>query len=225
MNRMTHAPRGWLVLVYRVPSEPSNNRVSVWRELKRLGALYLQQCACVLPETTELEAAIARVREKIGRFGGSSNLFRVPVMAADEEATLVEQFRELSAKQYAEIVEECETKFVKEVEFETFRQNYTFAEAEEIEQDLDKIRRWFARVRERDWFGADGRAQVEAWIARCAELLDGFYDEVHARATGHAGGPDASEVENGPRPLAEVPPPNRVAPVRTRRSPGRAARP
>src|SRR5439155_21098743 len=126
--------------------------------------------------------------------------------------------RDLSAKQYAEIVEECETKFVREVEFETFRQNFTFAEAEEIEQDLDKVRRWFARVRERDWFGADGREEVRAWVARCAELLDSFYAEVHARAAGHAGGPDANEVESGPRPLAAVPAPtDRSVPRSARR--------
>jgi hypothetical protein len=211
---MTQSNRSWLVLVYRVPTEPSNARVSVWRELKRLGALYLQQCVCVLPDTADLAAGIARAREKIGRFDGSSNLFAVPRMAPDEEAALRQQFRDLSAKQYAEIVEECETKFVREVEFETFRQNFTFAEAEEIEQDLDKVRRWFARVQERDWFGADGREQVQEWLERCEELLDGFYAQVHARAAGHAGGPDANEVESGPRPLAAIPRPADAAPPR-----------
>jgi hypothetical protein len=221
---MTHeTPRKWLVLVYRVPSEPSNARVSVWRELKRLGALYLQQCVCVLPDTPDLAAGLARARERIVRVGGSSNLFPVPHMAPDEEAALAQQFRELSAKQYAEIVEECETKFVKEVEFELFRQNFTFAEAEEIEQDLDKIRRWFARVQERDWFDAPGRTEVEAWIGRCEEMLDGFYDKVHARAAGHAGGPDASEVESGPRPVAPVPDLRETGPPRPRRAKRRPA--
>ena len=34
----------WLVLVYRIPSEPASKRVAIWRDLKRTGALYLQQC-------------------------------------------------------------------------------------------------------------------------------------------------------------------------------------
>lgn len=196
---------GWIVLIYRVPPEPSSNRVSVWRDLKRVGALYLQQCVCVVPRQEQLRSAIDAVREKITRLGGSSNLFEVGALAAEEELALISGFQDLSAKQYAEIVEECETKFVKEIEFERFRQNFSFAEAEEIDQDLDKIRRWFTQVQERDWFQATGRADVEAWISRCAEMLDGFYDEVHARAAAQPSSPDAPEMERDVPRLAGIP--------------------
>ena len=196
---------GWLVFVYRVPPEPSNNRVSVWRELKRIGALYLQQCVCVVPNRADLRESVAAIRERTAKLGGSSNLFEVSTIAADEELSLTSGFRDLTAKQYAEIVEECEVKFVKEIEFERFRQNYTFAEAEEIEQDLDKIRRWYARVQERDWFSADGRAEVERWIAHCEELLDGFYAEVHARQAAQSSTPEAHEIEHAVARLASVP--------------------
>src|SRR5262249_44949764 len=121
---------GWLVLVYRVPSEPSSSRVSIWRDLKRIGALYLQQCVCVVPDQPHLQADVVAVRERVAVLGGSSTRFPVPSLPPEDEATLIAGFRDLSAQQYAEIVEECETKFVKEVEFEHFRQNYTFAEAE-----------------------------------------------------------------------------------------------
>ena len=94
----------------------------------------------------------------------------------------------LRDKEYAEIIEECETKFVKEIEFEHFRQNYTFEEAEEIEQDLEKIRRWFARIVERDWFGADRRGEVEVWIEKCENCLNGFEQEVYRRSGDDADG-------------------------------------
>jgi hypothetical protein len=217
-SHQTLAEGGWLVLVYRVPSEPSSTRVAIWRDLKRIGAHYLQQCVCVLPRRPDLRLSIEGVREKIARLGGSSNLFEVPYLTPEDEASLIRGFRDLVAKQYAEIVEECETKFVKEIEFETFRQNYTFAEAEEIEQDLEKIRRWFARVRERDWFETPGRAAVEAWIGRCAELLEGFYVEVHARTSGPGVSPDEHEVNHDVRPIAAVTPsPARRRPPRRRK--------
>jgi len=43
--------RTWVVLVYKIPREPAAGRVSVWRKLKRLGALLLHDAVWLLPET------------------------------------------------------------------------------------------------------------------------------------------------------------------------------
>jgi hypothetical protein len=175
-----------LVLVYRVPTEPASKRIAVWRDLKRMGALYLQQCVCILPDFPTVRGDLARITAKIPEMEGESTLFEVPRLSEADEARIVAAFRVLRDKEYAEIVEECETKFVKEIEFEHFRQNYTFEEAEEIGQDLEKIRRWFARIVERDWFGAELRGQVEIWIEKCQELLNGFEHEVYRRSSDDA---------------------------------------
>lgn len=194
----------WLLLVYRVPSEPSNNRVRIWRELKRIGVLYLQQCVCVVPVRPGMRKAMDKVRQIIIQLGGSSDLFELPSLSAEERERLVSRFRVLVAKQYAEIVEECDTKFVKEIEFETNRRNFSFPEAEEMEQDLDKIRRWYERVRQRDWFGAPGHEDVDLWIERCQTRLDRYEGEVHARAAAENEGPDASEATPVPTPIHRV---------------------
>jgi hypothetical protein len=41
---------GWVLLVYRLPREPSRHRVAVWRKLRDLGALYLKDGVAALPE-------------------------------------------------------------------------------------------------------------------------------------------------------------------------------
>src|SRR4029077_2800169 len=69
-------------------------------------------------------------------------------------------------------------------------------EAEEIAQDLDKIRRWYASVRERDWFGANRSGEVEDWLDRCQLLLATFEEEVYRR-TGSEDSLDSS-AETGP---------------------------
>lgn len=172
---------GWAVLVYRVPSEPASKRVAVWRDLKRLGGLYVQQCVCILPKIEGLPEELERIAAKIPAMDGEYTLFDVPALRPADRDRIVAAFRALRNKEYAEIVEECETKFLKEVEFEHFRENYSFEEAEEIRQDLDKIRRWFAQVQERDWFAADGRLQVTELLERCQEALGGFEEEVYRR--------------------------------------------
>ncbi|GAA4735364.1 Chromate resistance protein ChrB [Phytohabitans rumicis] len=171
----------WLLLVYRVPTQSSRARVAVWRELKRLGALYLQQAVCVLPDREPVRAALEKVRAKINEMDGSSLFFVLDGVEEHEQAFILDGFRANSAKEYAEIVEECETKFFKEIEFERFRENYTFEETEEIRQDLEKLRRWMQRVEERDWFEAPGRADAVAKIAECERLLEEFEADVYER--------------------------------------------
>src|SRR5712691_6038229 len=169
-------PVTWRVLIYRVPTEPASKRVAVWRDLKRLGALYLQQCVCIFPDIPGVIDEVNQVAAKIPALGGETFLLEVPRLQAEDETRIIESFREQRASEYAEIIEECETKFVKEIEFERFRENYTFEEAEEIEQDLEKIRRWYDRIKARDWFNADRSDEVARWIERCQELLNGFVE-------------------------------------------------
>jgi hypothetical protein len=204
----------WLVLVYRVPTEPASKRVAVWRDLKRMGALYLQQCVCILPDLPAVRDDLARVTAKIPDVEGDYTLFEVPRLAEADAAKIVAAFQGLRDKEYAEIIEECETKFVKEIEFEHFRQNYTFEEAEEIGQDLEKIRRWYARIVERDWFGASRRDEVAIWIEKCQELLNAFEHDVYRRSSDDT--PDASPPSiRGVMGLPTIGP---VSPLRIKRS-------
>src|SRR5919204_5245136 len=203
------APLSWRVLIYRVPTEPASKRVGVWRDLRRLGGLYLQQCVCIFPDIPAVTQEVNKVAAKIPTLGGETFVLEVPKLEPEDEARIIAAFREQRTNEYAEIIEECETKFVKEIEFERFRENYTFEEAEEIEQDLDKIRRWFDRVRERDWFKAERRNEVEAWLERCQELLARFEEEVYRRQAGDTAStpPVRDEVQTEerssmPRPIA-----------------------
>lgn len=169
------------MLIYRVPSESSRARVAIWRDLKRLGSLYVQQAVCVLPDTPELRDKLAAVRAHIEELEGSSIFLTLTDVDDDASQTFVTGFREQSEKAYAEIVEECDTKFRKEIEFERFRENYTFEEAEEIRQDLDKLRRWQGKVEKRDWMGAPSRDLARDKVAECERLLEAFEAEVYER--------------------------------------------
>lgn len=175
-------PERWHLLVYRVPSEPSRNRVSVWRELKRQGALFLQSCVCILPDLPACRKGIAAAIEKVATAGGTHFLFPIGGLDRRQTARLVSAFRQLSAKEYEEIVEECQTKFVKEIAFERGRENFTYEEAEEIREDYEKICRWFERIVARDWFRAGRRAYVATQLERCRKLLEAFEEEVYLRA-------------------------------------------
>ena len=46
-------PHSWILLVYKVPPEPSKRRIALWRKLKALGAVYLQNGVCLVPKSDE----------------------------------------------------------------------------------------------------------------------------------------------------------------------------
>ncbi len=121
-----------------------------------------------------------RITTRITTLGGTYHLLPIRSLPPEEEAKIVEGFMAQSNAQYQEIIENCEVNFTKEIEFETFRKNFTYAEAEEIRHDLDKIRSWFDRVVERDWYGAARREEAVHWIERCEELLEAFEEKVFA---------------------------------------------
>ena len=66
----TQPPARWLLLLYKVPPEPTANRVSVWRKLKRLGAILLHDAVWVLPPSPrtreELQWLVAEIHERAG---------------------------------------------------------------------------------------------------------------------------------------------------------------
>ena len=41
----------WLLLIYKIPREPTAGRVFVWRKLKQIGALAVQDAVWVLPQS------------------------------------------------------------------------------------------------------------------------------------------------------------------------------
>jgi hypothetical protein len=157
--------------------------VAVWRELRRFGALPLQQAVSIVPELGDLVEALDVIEERIRTDGGTVYRFVLNDLTSEQRAQLESDWTALREHEYAEIIEECETKFKREIEFEIFRDNLTASEAEEIEADLEKIQNWFDRVSRRDWFGAANRETCEAVIAECERLLDDFVERVYEAET------------------------------------------
>ncbi|MHB8718624.1 MAG: Chromate resistance protein ChrB [Candidatus Dormibacteria bacterium] len=177
-------PPSWSLLVYRVPSEPSNCRVSVWRDLKRMGGLYLQNCVCLIPNFRGMRSRVKAVTDKIAAMDGTSAVFEVRRIEPAHQEEVIKSFRALSEREYGEIIEECVTKFQREIEFERFRKNFSYEEAEEIHADLQKIRSWLERVRARDWFDCPLRLEAEAKLAEAERLFEAFERECYAAAEG-----------------------------------------
>jgi DNA-binding transcriptional regulator PaaX len=167
----------WLLLVYRVPSEPTRLRAAVWRRLKSLGAIYLQNSAAALPASVGAERALRKLRREILDMSGTAVLLSCSVLAG--EPGVLEAFQAARDDEYAEIVDKCQD-FLGQVHKEYVADHFTYAELEENEVDLVKLRNWFARIRERDVFGASGREAAEQGLIACEQALEEYAARVYA---------------------------------------------
>ena len=168
---------GWLVLIYRVPSEPSRLRSAVWRRLKSLGAIYLQNSAAALPANAVTERALRKLRREIIEMSGTAVLLSCSVLAG--ESDVHNAFQAARNDEYEEIVDRCED-FLAQLKKEYAANHFTYAELEENEVDLVKLRNWFAKVRDRDAFDADGRHAAEKALDGCEQSLEAYAARVYA---------------------------------------------
>jgi hypothetical protein len=101
---VTDDRRRWLLLLYKVPPEPTANRVSVWRKLKRLGAILLHDAVWILPPSPrtieELRWLAAEIRER----GGDAMLWEASLGLDGTDEDLVRQFVAHADGIYADIL-------------------------------------------------------------------------------------------------------------------------
>jgi hypothetical protein len=168
---------GWLLLIYRVPPEPTRLRSTVWRRIKSLGAIYLQNSVAALPASTANERALRKLRREITDMSGTAMLMSCSVLAGEAEVRA--SFQAARNDEYDEIVDKSED-FLRQVQKEYDDHHFTYAELEENEVDLVKLRNWFAKIVERDVFGASGRAACEQILDKCEQSLEAYAARVYA---------------------------------------------
>jgi ChrB-like protein len=170
-------PVSWRVITYRLPPEPSRHRVAVWRELRRLGAVALQQGTWAVPDGEPFEVGFTQVVEAIKAAGGQP----VVLAVAEEEASagqLEELFTAQREAEWAEFLSDC-GKYETELAGEIARGKLTLAELDEEEQSLDRLRRWYRTIKARDLFGAPSAAVAERRLKECTEALEDFAERVY----------------------------------------------
>jgi DNA-binding transcriptional regulator PaaX len=174
---------GWLVLIYRIPSEPTRLRATVWRRLKGLGAVYLQNSVAALPAGAGSERALRKLRREILDMGGTAQLLSSVALAGQSDILAV--FQAARDDEYEEIVDKCQD-FHGQLQKEYDAGHFTYAELEENEEDLAKLRNWLAKITERDVFGAPRRTATLEALASCEQALEEYAARVYAEeAEGH----------------------------------------
>ncbi len=173
----------WVVVVVRVPSEPSRHRVAVWRELRRGGAIPLAAGTWALPANPLTTETLDKVQDLIDR-APDGELLLLDARGQDEqtESRLRQQYTGAREAEWAEFLADS-AKFHAEIDREIAKAKFTLAELEEEEQSLDRLRRWHRELSLRDTFGAPSAGEAAVALKESTARLEGFAERVY-RALG-----------------------------------------
>jgi len=94
----------WLLLVYKIPREPTAHRVSVWRKLKQLGALLFSDAVWILPATPQTREQFQWLSAEIIELGGQSAIFVSEVAAESQHGELVRTFSARTDETYKQLL-------------------------------------------------------------------------------------------------------------------------
>lgn len=181
----------WIVLLVKLPSEPTRHRVAVWRELRKVGALSLGQGVWAAPDVPVFTAGITRALELTEKAGGEViSLYAVGASAGDA-AQFEAMFTAAREEEWAEYLADC-GKYEAELDKEIRNAKFTLAELEEEEQSLERLRRWHRDIKARDVFGAPTAVEATQRSQHCAERFEDYTERVFAAL--HAPDPAAGGV-------------------------------
>ncbi len=163
----------WLLVTVSSTGSSSTLRVHAWRKLRSLGGVYLHNSVALLPDRPATRRSIQRLVDRVNREGGQARVLNIAVLEPGQERELVTLFQDERADEYAEVRSRTPA-FLEEIETERRRGRATYAEVEESEADLERLRTWLARIQGRDYFGAPGASEAAAAVEECAHALAAF---------------------------------------------------
>lgn len=139
----------WILLAYRMPREPSTPRITVWRRLRRLGALQIGDGLVALPATPRTIEQLGWVANAVLDADGEATTWRAQLTSIKQEQQLIVLAREELAASYRQLEEESRS-----------------IDASMDRRVIKRIQAELARLIERDYFSAPGRDTAERAVSR-----------------------------------------------------------
>lgn len=167
----------WLLLTYKVPPEPAAKRIALWRKLKSMGAVYLQNGVCLLPKTDDHLRRLKVVENEIEEIGGEAVLLETAGLDRAQEEKVVRRFTADRDEAYHEFIDKC-ADFEAEISKETAAEHFTYAELEENDVDLEKLKGWLAKIRKLDFYKAPLSEEADKRLNHCTTLLETYAKRV-----------------------------------------------
>jgi len=145
----------WVLLAYRLPREPSNPRVGVWRKLERLGVARLGDGLVALPADARTREQLDWLAEEIFEAGGVATVWLATPGSAAQERAIAAAMRAARAAEYRAVTDKA-------------RAAADGAAAVERTRALRRLRGELRRIARRDFFPPAEREAARTAVAALA---------------------------------------------------------
>jgi hypothetical protein len=148
-------PANWLLLIHQLPAKPAYARVKLWRRLQALGAVAVKNAVYALPAAAAAQEDFEWVLKEINDVGGEGMILAARLIDGMSDAEVRAMFNAAREADYRALAKELRA-----------------AEKEPAAAQVSRLKAEAARIVAIDFFGANGREDVEARLGGLAARLE-----------------------------------------------------
>jgi hypothetical protein len=141
-------PADWLLLLHQLPAKPAYARVKLWRRLQSLGAVAVKNAVYALPASAQAQEDFDWALKEITAAGGEGMIV---------EARLIDGLSDEAVRGLFNSA--------READYRTLAKELRAVEKDASQTQVARLRAEAARIAAIDFFGANGREDVEARLA------------------------------------------------------------
>jgi chromosome segregation ATPase len=154
----------WDILIYRVPTEPARKRTYIWRQLKKLGVIYLQHGVCILPHSPEHMSALRGLVSKVVEFEGEATLLKTTSESLEWQQDIIKRFNDAREQERAELQELVE-QLQNDISLYNQHGPLKYSMLDRLEERLEQCKRDLAQIKDYDYFDQEANDGLEQSIA------------------------------------------------------------
>ncbi len=147
----TVEPLSWLLLLHQLPAKPAYARVKLWRRLQALGAVAVKNAVYALPASPQAQEDFEWALKEITGAGGEGMIVEARLIDGLSDDAVRGLFNSAREADYRALAKEIRA-----------------VEKEAAPAQVARLRAEAARIVAIDFFGANGREDVEARLAALA---------------------------------------------------------
>jgi ChrB-like protein len=144
----------WALLAYRLPREPSTPRISVWRKLRRLGAVQLVDGLVALPADPATVEMFDWLADEVLEAGGEAWTWQARPGSRQQRDALRQRISDAVVEEYRTLIEHARD-----------------ADAPSS-RTVDRLRRELHNIEARDRYGVKEREHARREVERLARAVE-----------------------------------------------------